>query len=97
MERLKEQRLKTNQISSSSPAPSICSFNNNHTRFTSSSTGNFTTKSSDIYIYGVTKVPVLGTIACAFFAYNNKSLQTTNKEQMREQPIIYQSNLVCFR
>ena len=83
MERLQEHRLKDNQISTSSPAPSISPFNNNHTRFTSSSTGNFATKSSDFYISGVGKVFVLGITACVFFTCNNKSLQTTNKEQVR--------------
>ena len=40
-----------------------------------------------LHIYDVDVVAVLTIGACVFFTYNKRSSQTSNKEQVQEQPI----------
>ena len=75
---LKQDSLKDNQLSTFSPTDNSIPSN-------SSSTGNSTTRSIDTYIYSVGVVAVLAMGTCVFLAYNKRSSQTVNKEQIKEQ------------
>ena len=52
---------------------------------TSSSTNNFTKRSSDTYIHGVRIVAVLVIYTCVFFSFDKKSSQAANKEQANKE------------
>ena len=82
-EEVKDNILRDNQpstlFSTDNSTPSTPSYTYNSTPSTSSSTINVTTKSSVTYIYGVDIVTVLAIGACAFFAYNKKSLSLSSQ------------------
>ena len=77
MKRLNKDLLSDNQLSTTSFTGNSTSttsfFTDNSTRSTSSSASNFTTRSNDTYIYGISKIAALTIGACVFFLYNNKS------------------------
>ena len=81
MKRLKKNILQDIQIStpSSNSTPSM----DNCIPFTPSSTNNFTTRSSDTYIYGVGIVAFLSIGVFVFLEYNTS--QTANKKQANEE------------
>ena len=87
MKRLKKIHYQIVSFSTFFSTVCISSFNDNLKPSTSSSVGKLTTTSSDVYIYDVGVVPVILIVAFAFFAYNKKSLQTVNKENVKEKPI----------
>ena len=74
MKRLKEDILKNNHISTSSPST------DSSVPSTSSFTINSSTRSSNVYVYGVGDVAVMAMRACIFFLHNKKSSQTVNKK-----------------
>ena len=104
MKRLKEKILEDNQLPPSppmdKPTPSTPTPTDRPTPSTSSSSGDptssatsHTTRSSDIYVYGVGILPVLAIGVCVFFAYNS---QAKNKKQSNEKKINRQNDVIYF-
>lgn len=80
MKRLKEDILKNNHISTSSPSENSIPSPDSSVPSTSSFTINSSTRSSNVYVYGVGDVAVMAMRACIFFLHNKKSSQTVNKK-----------------